>query len=101
VASALAKKVRLGALSPEQLALVAAAYRASVDSSFSVIEPKRSHFFSATRLLDRPEIGLRSADAPHLAIAAANGLTVATLDAGMARAGATLGIATRSPLTIP
>jgi uncharacterized protein len=62
--------------------------------SFTVVGIANSHFRVATGYLDRPELGLRTSDALHLAVAADNGAQMCTLDQRMATAGPILGVPT-------
>ncbi|WP_363284329.1 PIN domain-containing protein [uncultured Sphingomonas sp.] len=50
------------------------------------------HFVSAARIADRRDLGIRAGDALHLAIAAAAGFRLVTLDRTMAAAAPLLGV---------
>jgi predicted nucleic acid-binding protein len=93
-AAALSMKVRTRQVNPEQRALLAAGIRQLVSSSFMKFEVKQDHFVAAARLADNALSGLRAGDALHLAIAAASGSVLCTLDKGLAQAGIELGVAT-------
>ncbi len=57
-----------------------------------------SDFVMARNWVSRAELSLRSGDALHLAIAGRIGLTLVTLDRGMAKVAGQLGIAFANPL---
>ena len=94
VSSALAIKVRTGALTLENRADVLAAWHRLIDESFLMETVKARHFEMAAYFADRHDLGLRSGDALHLAIAADRGLPLATLDKRLAEAGPLLGTPT-------
>jgi uncharacterized protein len=94
LSSALALKVRTGALTLEQRAEVLTAWRRLLDESLIVVPVGAVHFEAASRFIDQHELGLRAGDGLHLAIASERGLTVATLDARVGAAGPKLGVAT-------
>jgi predicted nucleic acid-binding protein len=48
--------------------------------SLTVVPITREHFLAAALLVDQYDIGLRAGDALHVAIAAALGATICTLD---------------------
>jgi uncharacterized protein len=94
VSSVLAMKVRTGDLTLDRRAAVLTVWRRLLGESF-VIEPVApAHFEVAALFVDQHELGLRAADALHLAIASGRGMTLATLDLRLARAGPELGVAT-------
>lgn len=92
--AALSIKARTGQLSPAHHGLVLAAFSRLVSDSFLTLPLAEGAFRAAARLADRAETGLRAGDALHLAIAAEEGLVLATLDRRLAEAGAILGLAT-------
>jgi uncharacterized protein len=94
VSSALAIKVRTGRLTLEQRAEILATWRQLIEQSFLVEGVNAAHLETAARFVDQHELGLRAADALHLAIASGHGLKLATLDTKMSEAGAKLGVAT-------
>ena len=52
----------------------------------------RDHFAAAGRFAERFNLGLRAADALHIAIAAGHGATICTLDRRLAEAASALGV---------
>jgi predicted nucleic acid-binding protein len=97
VSSALALKVRMNSLSLDQRAEALARFVQLVGQSLTLVEVAETHFETAARFCDNAALNLRAGDALHLAIAAAHGMTLATLDRSMAEAGPHLGIATQIP----
>jgi predicted nucleic acid-binding protein len=94
MSSALAMKVRTRDLTLDQRAQVLTLWRRLLEDSF-VIEPvSPTDFEVAAIFLDQSDLGLRAGDALHLAVASARGMTVATLDRLLAKAGPKLGVAT-------
>jgi len=83
--SALSLKVRTGQLAAQQRAQVLAFFTSMAEQSFSVLTISRLDFRTAARFVEQYEVGLRSGDALHLAVAANHGLTLATLDMLMLR----------------
>lgn len=57
-----------------------AAFRRLLLDTLRVLPITGQHFEAAARYADRRELGLRAGDALHLAIAAAHGATLMTLD---------------------
>lgn len=95
VSSALAIKLRTGAVSLDQRAAALSAFSAMIAESFAVLAVKASHFRMAAGFVNQHALGLRAGDALHLAVAADHGAAVQTLDRGLAEAGTMLGIPTR------
>jgi len=60
--------------------------------SLTVVPVIREHFLVAARFADQHGIVLRAGDALHIAIAAAQGATICTLDKRLAEAAITLGV---------
>jgi uncharacterized protein len=58
--------------------------------SLSVTPIKQKHFVSAARLVDMSLLGLRAADAPHLAVSMDIGAALCTLDVKFAQSAAAL-----------
>lgn len=95
LSSALAIKLRTGAITLDQRAAALAVFHRMVSDSLIVLAVKRRHFREAARFVDQHELGLRAADALHLSIASEHGATVWTLDRRMADAGPALGVPVR------
>lgn len=91
-ASAMAIKVRTGAIGLNQRAAALAQFHRLVSESFLVLPVTSAHFRSAARYVDQYGLGLRAGDALHLAIAADHGATLCTLDRRLADAGPILGV---------
>lgn len=90
-ASALAGKVRAGALTSQSRRRAFAAIRALLlGVAIGLVENR--HFEQAADLLSRSKRPLSAADALHLAIASDVGATLWTLDRRMAEAGQALGL---------
>lgn len=96
ISSALSLKLRTGALQPAHRAAALAAFHRMVADSLTVVTPTGLHFRNAALFVDREELGLRAADALHLAVAADLGATLVTLDQRLLRAGLALGVPTGS-----
>jgi len=94
VSSALAIKLRTGQIDPPGRAAALAAFTRLFSATFDVLAITDAHFRAATRYVDQFALGLRSGDALHLAIAAAHGVSLSTLDQRMAAAGLALGVNT-------
>ena len=92
VSSALALKLRTGALSVEKRAEALAMWHGWRDRVLTTSPIAASHFVTAAAYLDQHKLGLRAGDALHLAVAAAAGLRIVTLDRTMASAALELGI---------
>ena len=90
-ASALAGKLRTGALTKSTYAGAALQWQAFLEGVRS-LAVERGHFEKAALLCQRQELGLRAGDALHLAIAAGAGCTLVTLDERMAKAAPELGV---------
>ncbi len=94
ISSALAIKVRTGALTITQRQEIWTTYTIFASNSIAMVSIDDAQFDAAARYIDHVETGLRAGDALHLAVAQAHGLTLATLDKQMADAGPKLGVAT-------
>ena len=92
--SALSLKLRTGQISSDVRDSALAEFREAAVASFIRLEISRSHFQSAASFADRYKLGLRAADALHLAIAVDFGLSLCTLDKRLAAAAQQLGYAT-------
>jgi predicted nucleic acid-binding protein len=91
VASALSLKVRTGALSLAERAEAASRWRSWRDT-LVLLAVEAVAFETAAASASRHELGVRAGDALHLAVAAAHGCTLVTLDRRMAAAGPELGV---------
>lgn len=94
IASALSKKVRENRIGPIDRDRGMAAFSMFIASSAAMLPVAREHFSKAKEHCLREATGLRSADALHLAIAAAHDAALCTLDKRLAKAGVELGLAT-------
>lgn len=92
VASALAIKLRTGALTLEGRAAARANWRNLRNTSLGLLVITEPHFEAASAFCDRHELGLRAGDALHLAVAGSAGLSLLTFDRTMAAAAPQLGI---------
>lgn len=92
-AGAIARRVRMGSLSAQQADLVVEVFRQWQGETCRIIEPDAADYAFAAAAVLKYETALRAGDALHLAIARNNGnLTTVTLDRGMTRAAAMLGL---------
>jgi uncharacterized protein len=92
--SAVALKVRTGTFTIEQRAASHAEFNLLVAAGFIVLPVTSEHFRIAARFTDNHALGVRSADALHLAIASGHETKVCTLDRRLAAAGPSLGVPT-------
>lgn len=92
VSSALSLKVRTGALTAAQRTRVQESWTA-VREGLHRLPVGESAFAAAAGMLARHDLGLRAGDALHLAVAAAHGCTLVTLDERLAKAAPELGVA--------
>ncbi|HEX3887477.1 MAG TPA: type II toxin-antitoxin system VapC family toxin [Phenylobacterium sp.] len=93
VSSALSIKLRRGDLDLAQRAAALAAFHRISADSLSAVAVLPSHFQVAAHYADRHDLTLRAADALHLAVCAAHGATLVTLDRRFAEAALQLGVA--------
>jgi predicted nucleic acid-binding protein len=91
-ASALTIKLRTGELTLNQRAAVQAAWTVLRVESLVVLPLTPSVFATAATFVNQSTSGLRAGDALHLAVAAANGCAIATLDKVQARAAPKCGV---------
>ena len=94
LSSALSIKLRQGHLTNEERTAALAEYGLMTDDGRLALAVTDSDFKLAAQFCDRHDLGLRAADALHLAIAYRVGTTLCTRDRRQAEAGAALGIAT-------
>jgi uncharacterized protein len=90
--SAVSIKVRTGKLPVDKRAEVFAAWTALQRTSLVILPVLPGDFRTAATYAELLELSLRAGDALHLAVAAAHGCALATLDAVQARAAVELGI---------
>lgn len=95
LSSALAIKLRTGQLDLPQRAAALAAFHRLRAESLTVLPIGSGQFRAAAGFVDQHRLGLRAGDALHLAVAAAHGATLHTLDRHLAEAGPPLGVPTR------
>ncbi|CAO4144276.1 tRNA(fMet)-specific endonuclease VapC [Methylorubrum aminovorans] len=94
--SALAIKLRTGHVDLMQRASALATFNKLVAESLNVLPVTAGQFKSASQFVDHHTLGLRAGDALHLAVAAAHGASVVTLDRRLADAGPVLGVPTQT-----
>lgn len=97
VSSALSIKLRAGHLDETHRAEALATFTSLVEESFTVLAVVSEDFRAAAHFADHAGIGLRAGDALHLAIAAAHGATLWTLDRKLLDAAPALGVSARQP----
>ncbi len=95
LSSALSIKLRAGQITLDHRAAALAAFNALVRESVTVLAIAAAQFRAAAMYTDQHALGLRAGDALHLAVAAANGATLCTLDRRMAEAGPSVGVPTQ------
>ena len=95
VSSALAIKVRRGDINIDARTSMLAEFNRLAAESFGVLPVTGQHFRTAAHFVDRHELGLRAADALHLAVASEQGATLVTRDRTLAEAGPALGAPTQ------
>jgi predicted nucleic acid-binding protein len=93
VSSALSLKVRTEQISAANRIQLMEAWRASIGTSYEQLDVSPENFTTAARFIERYELGLRAADALHLAIAQSHGLAMATLDIRLRGAAIEYGVA--------
>ena len=93
-AAALSQKRRTGVVSAEEHRAALDALQGQIGTAYPSVAVTRQDFRLAARFVERPETGLRAADALHLALASATEATLVTLDKAQARAGQLLGVPT-------
>ncbi|MBA3810845.1 MAG: type II toxin-antitoxin system VapC family toxin [Caulobacteraceae bacterium] len=90
--AALPIKLRMGAIVAEQRAEALTVFGRLSERSFRVLPVERAEFRAAARLADQFALGLRAADALHLAVVLDYGAILCTLDRRLAGAAAELGV---------
>jgi predicted nucleic acid-binding protein len=96
VASALSLKLRTGALTLDVRANALATWNRLQVASLHTLGVTSAHFETAAHFANQHELGVRSGDALHLAVAAESGFTLVTLDILMANAAPRLGVPVES-----
>ncbi len=94
--SALALKIRTGALTRERRTIALGTYEDLRIRTFAILPVASHHFHAAARYADRDDLNLRAADALHLAICVGHGATLLTLDRRLHAACVTLGVPTET-----
>ncbi len=92
--SALAIKLRTGQLDAPRRADALATLTRLVLESFILLPVASEHCRVAAKFVDQHALGLRSGDALHLAICAAHGASLCTLDRRLGEAGPAVGVKT-------
>lgn len=90
--SALSLKIRTGELTVETRADALTQWRGMREAGLAELSVDAECFEAAARFADHHHLGLRAGDALHLAVAAAHGCTLVTLDERMAKAALELGV---------
>jgi uncharacterized protein len=91
--SAVARKLRMREISPEEARQIALNFQTDLDENFySRIPLEAIHYNLARDWISRFEVPLRTLDALHLAVASSNHLLLVTGDEALARSAGTLGI---------
>jgi predicted nucleic acid-binding protein len=95
-ASALSIKMRTGRIEASNRADALTAFTALTSESFVVLSVTSGQFRTAAHFAGQHPLGLRAADALHLAVCADYGATLCTLDRRLGAAAAELGVKTAS-----
>lgn len=90
--AALSIKMRERQIDPKHRADALAAFGRLSTGSFEVLAVLGAHFRTAARFSENYALGLRAADALHLAVAADRGAKLCTLDKRLEKAAAALGV---------
>src|SRR6266852_8811307 len=92
--SALSIKLRTRQIEASHRADALATFTRLATDSFTVVPVSRLQFRTAARFVEQHVLGLRAADALHLAICADHGATLCTLDRRLSDAATVLGVKT-------
>jgi len=92
VSSALAIKLRTGQISTEDRAAALTLFTRIAGESLGLLDISGIDFQMAARYADQHTLGLRAADALHLAICSRHGATLCTRDKRLGRAATALGL---------
>jgi len=95
--SALSIKLRARQIAAVHRADALAMFTRLSSESFTILPVSSLQFRTAARFADQYALGLRAADALHLAICADHGATLCTLDRRLSEAGPALGVKTMVP----
>lgn len=95
--SALSLKVRTGALTPALRESCLGGIATLKDEALTIVPVKPKQFVPAARLVDASPLGLRAADALHLAVSMDVGATLCTLDQRIADAAKSTGAEVLTP----
>lgn len=91
--SSVSKKLRVGDLAQVEATRIISFFHEHLrERMFALVAIRESHYALANEWLDSLSTPLRTMDALHLAVAAANDLPVVTADSTMAKAGRALGL---------
>jgi predicted nucleic acid-binding protein len=92
--AALSIKLRIRRIEADDRAAALARFAMWCAESLAILPVSGLHFRTAARFADQYALGLRAADALHLAVCADNGATLSTLDRRLSEAGSALGLKT-------
>lgn len=92
--AALSIKLRIGSIDMEVRRAALEALSTMIAQSLMLLPVTSAHFGAAARFADQHRLGLRAADALHLAVASDKGAILCTLDKRLAAAGMALGVVT-------
>jgi uncharacterized protein len=91
-ASAISLKIRQGTLTELDRAKIQSTWHQAINENFIVLSITQSCYEAATIFVGEHTLGLRAADALHIAIAAETGASLATFDKKMALAAVHFGV---------
>lgn len=96
-ASLIARRVRMGELDTDEVALIFQAFEADCDKSYTVLKLSSADFQAATLLLRQDKTTLRAGDALHLAVAQnQKAEAFLTLDKALLKSARAVGLAASS-----
>jgi predicted nucleic acid-binding protein len=95
ISAALSIKLRASQISAQHRAQALTDFVDLCRESLTLLPINADHFAIAARIADQHALGLRAADALHLAIAFGHGAAITTLDRRLAEAGPEAGVRTR------
>ena len=91
LSAALSRKIRTGRLKDTERDTLMLRFTTDMLPGLARLDTNRKHFRLAAAIAQRHDLGIRSGDALHLAIAASNRLTLVTFDKPFAAGAITLG----------